>query len=121
LTNWNDSKNEELTRGFLLTNRIKGILKMKIRTLALATAVALTATGYAFAQSSVSPADKGSKAPDTAVSGTMSNNTTAKDKMKSGTTGSGMTADDASGKSNGPKSNGSVSPASPNAGEKQEK
>ena len=42
-------------------------------------------------------------------------------KMKSVTTGSGMAADQANGKSNGPKSNAEVSPASPNAGEKQQK
>jgi hypothetical protein len=90
---------------------------MKIRTLALATALAITATGYAFAQNSSNPTEPaGSKATDTSSSGTM-----AKDKMKSGTTGSGMAADEASGKTNGPKSNRSISPASPNAGEKQEK
>jgi hypothetical protein len=100
---------------------------MKIRTLALATALAITATGYAFAQNSSNPTEPaGSKATDTSSSGTMAKDKVAKDKvakdkMKSGTTGSGMAADEASGKTNGPKSNRSISPASPNAGEKQEK
>ena len=105
---------------------------MKIRTLALATALAITATGYAFAQNSGNPTEPaGSKATDTSSSGTMAKDKVAKDKvakdkvakdkMKSGTTGSGMAADEASGKTNGPKSNRSISPASPNAGEKQEK
>jgi hypothetical protein len=95
---------------------------MKIRTLALATAIAITATGYAFAQNSGNPTEPaGSKATDTSSSATMSKDKVAKDKMKSGTTGSGMAADEASGKSNGPKSSHNVSPASPNAGEKQEK
>ena len=97
---------------------------MKIRTLALATALAITATGYAFAQNSSNPTEPaGSKATDTSSSGTMAKDKVAKDKvakdkMKSGTTGSGMAADEASGKTNGPKSNRSISPASPNAGEK---
>ena len=105
---------------------------MKIRTLALATALAITATGYAFAQNSSNPTEPaGSKATDTSSSGTMAKDKVpkdkvakdkvAKDKMKSGTTGSGMAADEASGKTNGPKSNRSISPASPNAGAKQEK
>jgi pentapeptide MXKDX repeat protein len=100
---------------------------MKIRSLALAAALAITASGYAIAQSSnTNPSEKGSKGPDTATSekmpnDTMSKDTMAKDKMKSGTTGAGTTADDASGKSNGPKSNAAVSPASPNSGEKQQK
>ena len=95
---------------------------MKIRTLALATALAITATGYAFAQNSGNPTEPaGSKATDTSSSGTMAKDKVAKDKMKSGTTGSGMAADEASGKTNGPKSNRSISPASPNAGAKQEK
>ena len=96
---------------------------MKIRTLALATALVITASGYALAQATTPTDQKGSKSAidSTTSSGTMSKDTTAKDKMKSGTTGSGMAADQASGKSNGPKSNADVSPASPNAGEKQEK
>src|ERR1035437_2688104 len=105
---------------------------MKNCTLALATALAITATGYAFAQNSSNPTEPaGSKATDTSSSGTMAKDKVAKDKvakdkvakdkMKSGTTGSGMAADEASGKTNGPKSNRSISPASPNAGEKQEK
>ena len=64
----------------------------------------------------------GSKAPDTTSNGMMSKDKMAKDKMmKSGTTGQGPTSDDASGKANTPASSGNVSPASPNAGEKQEK
>ena len=95
---------------------------MKIRTLALATALAITATGYAFAQNSGNPTEPaGSKATDTSSSGTMAKDKVAKDKMKSGTTGSDKAANEASGKSNGPKSNGNISPASPNAGVKQEK
>ena len=95
---------------------------MKIRTLALATALAITATGYAFAQNSSNPTEPaGSKATDTSSSGTMAKDKVAKDKMKSGTTGSGKAANEASGKSNGPKSNDNISPASPNAGVKQEK
>jgi pentapeptide MXKDX repeat protein len=66
---------------------------MKIRTLALATAIAVTATGYAFAQAPASPTEHaGSKASDTSTSGTMSKDTMAKDKMmKSSTTGAGPT------------------------------
>jgi hypothetical protein len=100
---------------------------MKIRTLALATALAITATGYAFAQNSGNPTEPaGSKATDTSSSGTMAKDKVAKDKvakdkMKSGTPGSGKAANEASGKSNGPKSNDNISPASPNAGVKQEK
>jgi hypothetical protein len=52
----------------------------------------------------------------------MSKDKMAKEKMmKSGTTGEGPMSDDASGKANTPASSGNVSPASPNAGEKQEK
>jgi len=52
----------------------------------------------------------------------MSKDKMAKDKMmKSGTTGQGPTSDDTSGKANTPASSGNVNPASPNAGEKQEK
>jgi pentapeptide MXKDX repeat protein len=96
---------------------------MKVRTFALATALVITASGYALAQTTTPTDQKGSKSvsDSTTSSGTMSKDTTAKDKMKSGTTGSGMAADQASGKSNGPKSNADISPASPNAGEKQQK
>ena len=64
----------------------------------------------------------GSKASDATSSGMMSKDKMAKEKMmKSGTSGEGPMSDDASGKANTPASSGNVSPASPNAGEKQEK
>jgi pentapeptide MXKDX repeat protein len=114
-------KNEELVRAPLPISNQR-YSQIIFRTLALATAIAITATGYAFAQNSGNPAEPaGSKASDSSSSGTMAKDKVAKDKMKSGTTGAGMAADEASGKSNGPKSSGSVSPASPNAGAKQEK
>jgi pentapeptide MXKDX repeat protein len=90
---------------------------MKVRSLALATIIAVTASGYAFAQSTTSPSDKGSKSSDTSSSGTMSNDKMAKDKMmKSETTGK-----NAGGNSAAPTSNGDVSPASSNSGEAQQK
>ncbi len=91
---------------------------MKIRTLALASALALAATGAAFAQSPNGTAGGASKT-DTMSKDSMSKDTMAKDKMKSGTTG--MSNRDAAGATNNPKTNANVSPASPNAGEKQEK
>jgi hypothetical protein len=52
----------------------------------------------------------------------MSKDKMAKDRMmKSGTIDQGPTSDDALGKVNTPASSGNVSPAAPNAGEKQEK
>jgi hypothetical protein len=96
---------------------------MKFRTLCLATAVLASATGFAFAQSP--NGTPGGAAPEATKAGAP--NDTSKDKMapakamKSGTTGAGMSNDDKTGKSNTPMSNGGVSPASPNAGEKQVK
>lgn len=91
---------------------------MKFRTLILTTVVLASATGYAFAQSSNNtPVRTEGAKPAGAVNDTMSKDTMAKDKaMTSGTTGM-----DTSGKSNSPMSSGNVSPASPNAGEKQQK
>jgi hypothetical protein len=93
---------------------------MKIRTLALTAAVLATATGYAFAQSNSnamnpSEAHSGAKAQDTTTPAN------AKMHKQSGTTGSGVTGSDMTGNSNTPKSNANISPASPNAGEKQQK
>ena len=92
---------------------------MKIRTLALASALALAATSCAFAQSPNGTTGGAAKPEAAGMSkDTMSKDKMAKDKMmKSGTT-TGM---DTSDKSNTPMSNSNVSPASPNAGEKQVK
>jgi hypothetical protein len=85
---------------------------MKVRTLALASIVAVPASGFAFAQGSTSPSDKGAKS-DTSASDAMSKDKMAKDKtMNSQTTGSGVTQSDTVGKSTGPKSD---------AGDKQQK
>ncbi len=90
---------------------------MKFRTLILTAAVLATASGYAFAQT---PTERtGSKADNPITQS--GKDTMHKDKMKSGTTGSGASNNDVSGKSNSPTSNPTVSPASPNAGEKQVK
>lgn len=103
-------------RRFHLT---KGIV-MKFRTLVLTTAVLASATGYAFAQNTNRGPDTStpdSAKPAGAMTDTMHKDTMAKDKaMTSGTTGM-----DTTGKSNSPMSSGNVSPASPNAGEKQQK
>jgi len=93
---------------------------MKIRTLALTAAVLAAASGSAFAQTNSnamnpSEAHSGSKAQDATTPGT------AKMHKQSGTTGSGMSGADTTGKSDTPQANKNVSPASPNAGDKQEK
>jgi hypothetical protein len=98
---------------------------MKFRTLILTTAVLATASGYAFAQV---PTERTGSKTDTQ----QSQQQMQKDKMKSGTTGSGMTGSGMSGsaatgsgvtsdKANGQMLNKNVSPASPDAGEKQQK
>jgi hypothetical protein len=98
---------------------------MKFRTLILTTAVLATASGYAFAQG---PTERTGSKTDTQ----QSQQQMQKDKMKSGTTGSGMTGSSTSGsgvtgsgatsdKANGQMLNKNVSPASPDAGEKQQK
>ncbi len=87
---------------------------MKIRTLFLATAVLASASGYAFAQTSNGTMGGTKAEPDS--SKPMASDTMSKDKMmKPATTGM------ETGKSNSPMSNGNVSPASPNSGEKQQK
>ena len=97
----------------------KGII-MKFRTLILATAVLASATGYAFAQNTNRSPDSStpdSAKPAGAMKDTMSKDTMTRDKaMTPGTTGM-----DTNGMSNTPMSSGNVSPASPNAGEKQQK
>jgi hypothetical protein len=98
---------------------------MKFRTLILTTAILATASGYAFAQV---PTERTGSKTDTQQSQQQMH----KDKMKSGTTGSGMTGSGTSGsgttgsgatsdKANGQMLNKNVSPASPDAGEKQQK
>jgi hypothetical protein len=105
---------------------------MKVRTLILTTAVLATASGYAFAQSS--PTERtGSKTdthqsqqqiqkdkmtkPSTTGSGTTGSGMTGSGMSGSGMTGSGATSD----KANGQMLNKNVSPASPEAGDKQQK
>jgi pentapeptide MXKDX repeat protein len=100
---------------------------MKFRTLILTTAVLATASGYAFAQSS--PTERTGSKTDTH----QSQQQMQKDKMtKPSTTGSGMTGSGMSGsgmtgsgttsdKANGQLLNKNVSPASPEAGDKQQK
>jgi hypothetical protein len=97
---------------------------MKFRTLILTTAVLATASGYAFAQA---PTERTGSKSDTQ----QSQQQMQKDKMKSGTTGSGMTGSgmgsgtsgsgSTSDKANGQMLNKNISPASPEAGEKQQK
>ena len=100
---------------------------MKIRTLILSAAVLATASGYAFAQV---PSERTGSKTDTQ----QSHQQMQKDKMtKPSTTGSGMCGYGMSGssstngsgatsdKANGQMLNKNVSPASPNAGEKQQK
>jgi len=98
---------------------------MKFRTFVLTTAILATASGYAFAES---PTERTGSKTDTQ----QSQQQMQKDKMKSGTTGSGMTGSGMSGsgmtgsgatsdKANGQMLNKNVSPASPDAGEKQQK
>jgi hypothetical protein len=124
----------------------KGMTMKNLKTILLASAFALSAT-MAFAQGTTSGPTGQSAQPEpnsksgASSSGTLGANTgptgaapqagvngnamVRKDHSQTTgsavTTGSGMAADQASGKSNGPKSNAAVSPASPNAGEKQEK
>jgi hypothetical protein len=100
---------------------------MKLRTLILTTAVLATASGYAFAQSS--PTERTGSKTDTH----QSQQQIQKDKMTkpsttgSGTTGSGMSGSGMTGsgatsdKANGQMLNKNVSPASPEAGDKQQK
>jgi hypothetical protein len=100
---------------------------MKFRTLILTTAVLATTSGYAFAQSS--PTERTGSKTDTH----QSQQQMQKDKLtKPSTTGSGMTGSGMSGsgmtgsgttsdKANGQMLNKNVSPASPEAGDKQQK
>jgi hypothetical protein len=100
----------------------KGI-PMKFRTLILATTVLATASGYAFAQ--VPTERTGSKTEqgtqmqqDNKMGAGMKNNTTGSGMSGSNMgTGNGATSD----KANGQMLNKNVSPASPDAGEKQQK
>jgi hypothetical protein len=100
---------------------------MKFRTLVLTTAILATASGYAFAQV---PTERTGSKTDTQ----QSQQQMQKDKMmKPSTTGSGMSGSGTSGsssmsssgatsdKANGQMLNKNVSPASPDAGEKQQK
>ena len=100
---------------------------MKFRTLILTTAILATASGYAFAQG---PTERTGSKLDTQ----QSQQQMQKDKMmKPSTTGSGMNGSGTSGsssmsssgatsdKANGQMLNKNVSPASPDAGAKQQK
>lgn len=92
---------------------------MKFRTFVLATAVLATATGYAFAQTPTertgSKTDQGTQMQQDNKMGAGMKNTTGSG--MSGSTGMGATSE----KANGPMTNKNVSPASPDAGEKQQK
>lgn len=99
---------------------------MKFRTLVLATAVLASATGFAFAQNT--NRNPGVQTPDSSqpagqMNGTMSTDKMERDRaMNPGTTGSGMSNSGAtSDRANGQMLNKNVSPASPEAGEKQQK
>jgi hypothetical protein len=93
---------------------------MKIRTLALATALAVSATGFALAQNS-NPTNKSTTAEENGTTGTpAAAGTLAKDtvhKKSPATTGSGAGGTNPARET----THKDASPASPDAGEKQEK
>lgn len=100
---------------------------MKIRTLFMTTAILASATGAAFAQTSNGTMNGTKAQPDS--SKPMASDTMSKDKMmKPATTGAGNMGPSTAGssgatseKANGQMLNKNVSPASPEAGEKQQK